>query len=139
MNYALQARVEIALSRVFESINPELSEQHRDNAYNVAHTAGYQSEAVSPYFDGEPLLLKGYLDSREEQRLADAHMAEQAAIFHAEAEFSSGTEEEFDALSGEAQWSVWESFHDLCSQGIGDSMYFYRVLMDKWLVGYVGH
>lgn len=139
MNLALQARVDMALARVFEDIDPSLSEQHRTNAYENAHTEGYQSEAVSPYFDGEPLLLKGHRDGVEENRLFDAHAAEQAEIFYAETEFLFGTEAEWDAMPDEAKASEWERFHELCAQGIGDEMYFYRVLMNKWLVGYGGH
>ena len=70
---------------------------------------------------------------------ADAYYELQSAEHHAEAEFESGTVEEWNALSSEEQSSEWDSFHSLCAQGIGDEMYFYRVLMDKWLVGYVGH
>ena len=52
---------------------------------------------------------------------------------------SSGTVEEFDALSNEEQSEWWNTFHDKCAQGTADDLYFYRVLMDKFLVNYVGH
>lgn len=139
MNYPLEARAQIALARVFENIIPELSEQHRAKAYDIAHTAGYHSAVATPYFDGEPLLLKGQRDGVEENALLDAHMLEQAEILSDEVNFRSGTKEEWEALSGEVQASEWERFHELCAQGIGDEMYFYRVLMNDWLVGYVGH
>lgn len=52
---------------------------------------------------------------------------------------SYGTEEEFNNLSGEDRDKEWDEFHERCVQGDADGMYFYRVMMDKWLVGYVGH
>ncbi len=51
----------------------------------------------------------------------------------------SGTQEEWDALTDEEQDDQWETFHYLCAQGIADDMYFYRVMMNQHLVGYVGH
>lgn len=70
----------MALSRVMASVNPELSEQHRTNAYDHAYAAGANAAELTPYFDGEPLLLKGHRDGAEEQRLFEAHKAEQEAI-----------------------------------------------------------
>lgn len=49
-----------------------------------------------------------------------------------------GTEEEWEALSEEEKDEQWDIFHDLKDRGIADEMYFYRVLMNKFLVGYVG-
>jgi len=69
----------------------------------------------------------------------DAYCELQIAEHYAEADFGFGTEEEWNALSIEERSSEWERFHELCAQGIGDGMYFYHVLMDKFLVGYVGH
>lgn len=135
MNYALNARAELALARVFENINPELSEHHRECAYERAHSVGYQTTAISPYFEGEPLLLKGQRDGIEENVFLDAYMAEQLM----ETYFETGSIEEWKALSKEQQEAKWDEFHHLCAQGVGDEMYFYRVLMNQWLVGYVGH
>ena len=50
-----------------------------------------------------------------------------------------GSLEEWDALSAEEQASQWEDFHDRCTLGIADEMHFYRVMMNKHLVDYVGH
>ena len=50
-----------------------------------------------------------------------------------------GSREEWDALSSAEQDGQWEDFHDRCALGIADDMYFYRVMMNMHLVGYVGH
>jgi hypothetical protein len=50
-----------------------------------------------------------------------------------------GTREEWDELSAEAQSSEWDSFQVLCARGIGDEHRFYSLLMEQWMVGYVGH
>jgi len=52
---------------------------------------------------------------------------------------SHGTQVEWEALSEKQQAAEWDDFHRLDSRGIADEMYFYRVLMDMHLVGYVGH
>lgn len=46
---------------------------------------------------------------------------------------------DFEALSAEEQNALWETFHEKNLQGTADNMPFYRVLMDEFLVGYVGH
>ncbi len=50
-----------------------------------------------------------------------------------------GTEEEWQALSSDQQNEEWDEFHDRCAIGTADDMYFYSVMMNKFLVGYVGH
>ena len=50
-----------------------------------------------------------------------------------------GSQEEWEALSSADQESQWDDFHDRCARGIADDMYFYRVMMNKHLVGYAGH
>lgn len=50
-----------------------------------------------------------------------------------------GTEEEWNALSREQQDVQWETFHELNVLGTADNMYFYKVMMKEFLVGYVGH
>ena len=64
--------------------------------------------------------------------------AEQQAETDSEFE-TYGTKEEWEALSDEDKDSVWEEFHSQCALGIGYEMYFYQVLSNKFLVGYVGH
>ncbi|WP_041390670.1 hypothetical protein [Polaromonas sp. JS666] len=70
---------------------------------------------------------------------AEAYWMLKAAEHQADSVIESGTEEEWEALSEEDRTSNWEEFHSHCAQGIGDELYFYRVLMDKFLIGYVGH
>ncbi|MDN7445575.1 hypothetical protein QZM64_41155 [Burkholderia cepacia] len=55
------------------------------------------------------------------------------------AEYREGTQEEWDAMSPEAQSASWDSFHEQCARGVGDSHRFYNLLMKEWMVGYVGH
>lgn len=50
-----------------------------------------------------------------------------------------GTKEEWEGLSEEEKGRQWDIFHALNERGIADEMYFYRVLMNEFLVGYVGH
>lgn len=76
---------------------------------------------------------------RHNEACAEAYWELQSAEHHAGAAVEFGTEDEWNALSAEEQSSEWGRFHEKCAQGIGDEMYFYRVLMNMWLVGYVGH
>ncbi|VWC79323.1 hypothetical protein BLA39750_01079 [Burkholderia lata] len=62
------------------------------------------------------------------------------AVIRSECEESrGGTKEEWDALSPEAQSASWDSFHEQCASGVGDTHRFYNLLMKEWMVGYVGH
>lgn len=53
-------------------------------------------------------------------------------------EVSVGSREEWETLSQAEQCAEWEDFHDRCRAGTADEMYFYSVMMDMHLVGYVG-
>ncbi|MBN3760878.1 hypothetical protein [Burkholderia sp. Ac-20365] len=50
-----------------------------------------------------------------------------------------GTQAAWDLLSHEEKSEEWDEFHRLCEQGVGERHGFYRLLMDKHVVGYVGH
>jgi hypothetical protein len=50
-----------------------------------------------------------------------------------------GTQEEWDALSDEERAAEWKTFHELNADGTADEMYFYRILMNTFLIGYCGH
>ncbi len=52
---------------------------------------------------------------------------------------TTGSREEWNALSSVEKATEWEDFHDRCALGVADDMYFYRVMMKMHLVGYVGH
>lgn len=49
-----------------------------------------------------------------------------------------GTLEEFNTRSWEEQQALWDEFHRRDRMGTADEMYFYRVLMDQHLKGYIG-
>ena len=49
------------------------------------------------------------------------------------------TIEDFNALPEETQHALWEEFNERNLQGTADDMPFYQVLMNDFLVGYVGH
>lgn len=74
----------MGLSRIFENIRPELSEEHRAKACTYAHAVGVHLESQSPYFKDEPLLLKAYHEGIEEDRNFEEQMRRQAEIFYAE-------------------------------------------------------
>lgn len=82
--------------------------------------------------------LPGVIDAHVEacaEAYSDLELAERCA--ESVSEF--GTKAEWDALPDDQKADEWVCFHDLCAQGIGDEMYFYKVLMNEWQVGYVGH
>ncbi len=69
----------------------------------------------------------------------DAYSELKGEEHRAETDFQSGTNAEWEALTDAEKAGHWEQFHCLCEQGTADQMYFYQVLMNQWLVGYVGH
>ena len=98
----------------------------------------------------EQVEAEGFLDGladrdipalyRDQQPLVDFwNRGNDSGAFAAEAAESSGTQAEWEALSEEEQDAEWDNFHSLNEKGVADDMYFYRVLMDMHLVGYVGH
>ena len=74
-----------------------------------------------------------------EEACVDAYWKLQCAEASAEPDFEYGTKAEWNALSASDQSDTWAQFHSLCEQGTADQMYFYPVLMDMHMVGYVGH
>lgn len=92
-----------------------------------AETLGYRdglTETVPLHFVGTP--LEGAWESGAKARdFCEAYRG--------------GTQQEWNALSSEAQDRYWDSFHDMCDRGIGDDHYYYEILMARHLVGYVGH
>ncbi|MFP3637555.1 hypothetical protein [Paraburkholderia sp. SIMBA_054] len=96
---------------------------------HAAEQLGYQAdagEALPPLFVGTSLADR-WECGRRDRDLTDFHESQE------------GTQEEWDALSAEEQSAEWDEFHELCAAGVGERSYYYRILMDRWLVGYVGH
>lgn len=58
-----------------------------------------------------------------------------------ESEYESGygSEAEWDALGEAAKEAEWEEFSEKNMLGIADEMYFFEVLLERHMVGYVGH
>lgn len=125
----LKANIELAKSRVYQTIGlQDLADDLQVEAIICAQSEGFSDcqsgMPMSNSLLGEPSLISAYEDGYS----MAADMAD-----------SSGSLDEWHALTEEEQSLEWDNFHDLCAQGIADEMYFYRVLMDMHLVGYVGH
>lgn len=126
---AIDLRIEFALNLIFSKygLNPDIED------YEITNEAWILGEAY-PYSDG---IRKIFTGSPLEEMYVSAH--EEAEARQSEYEQSNGSKEEWDALSAEEQYEQWDNFHDLCTLGIADVLYFYRVMMNMHLEGYVGH
>jgi len=136
LNRMVEARFCLLRAQVLKSIGmAEEAENETSSAYEHAHGIGinaYFSNAAMPVlFNQEQTLAQAWRDGKE-----DAHSQE---AFREEWQASNGSQEEWDALSFDEKADQWDEFHDLCARGIGDQMYFYQVMMNRHLVGYVGH
>ncbi|WP_426172431.1 hypothetical protein [Pseudoduganella sp. R-34] len=98
----------------------------------------YQLDVMS--FDEAVYELAGYLRGGN----FGSELDDPEVLLHLDAEAGveadvDGTKEEWEALSDEEKAKEWETFHDLNARGTADEMHFYRILMNAFLVDYVGH
>lgn len=138
LNKSVDARFCLLRAQVLKSLGKaEEAEKEMLMAYEHAHTIGfnaYFSNAEMPSMftqSQEKLLAQGWAEGKDD--------AERQEYLRAEVEGSIGSHEEWDALSSDEQDAHWDEFHDRCALGVADEMYFYRVMMNKHMVGYVGH
>lgn len=131
MTKALDARCCLAMSRIIadkeEAERMELAAC--GHAYDLGFLSNHSNDPISPLLAHESVLICEW----ESGKRAAAHSDLLDSLYPV------GTEEEWNALSDEDKAEVWEEFHSLCAIGIGDTMYFYDVLMNLHQVGYVGH
>lgn len=124
---ALKLRCDLALVTLCRKHGLETPVDESDLA-GEAHSLGYShSDAPSP-----SILFRGTVLANHYSAGAYCH------YLHCTND-NVGTQEEWDALTLDQQFSEWEEFHELCMIGVADEMYFYEVLMRQHLVGYVGH
>ena len=126
---AIDLKMDLVLASVFRKhgVAPDVDEKEISFEAMILGYGHSYSEAVRRVFEGT-LLEEAYLSGRKNYEDLRAEMVA-----------SSGSKEEWNALSLDEQAAQWEEFHEFCAQGVADSMYFYRVMMDIHLVGYVGH
>ncbi len=134
MEKALAARFCCVRAKVLESLgDADEAENEAGMAYEHAHDIGWaacRTNAEMPdLLRQEKLLVHGWTEGKLDAQRHEGFLAEA----------SSGSQEEWDALSTAEQEAQWDEFHDLCARGIADEMYFYQVMMNKHMVGYVGH
>ena len=122
----VRAKVLTMLGKLDEAENQEI------RAYEMAHSIGWaaytSNSALPAMMTQENLLVEGWVEGK-----ADAERQEDIQLY------ASGSVDEWHALSSAEQIAEWEEFHDRCALGIADDMYFYHVMMNMHLVGYVGH
>lgn len=131
---ALDARVCLAMSRVHEDKDEaeNLELRARLHAFDLGWISYHNEDQLSALLDGEPILVEEWSHGREE---AEAY----EALSERNGTSEYGSEAEWELLTQHEQSEEWEQFHDLCSLGIADEMYFYPVLSNIHMVGYVGH
>ena len=123
---AVNLRMQYQLNQIFAKYGVGSAD---DYVHKQAYFLGFSTDfspSVLEYFDGTPLkqeYLSGH-ESAEEMREIPLNM---------------GTRAEFEALSPEEKNAQWDVFHEQCQQGTADDMYFYHVMSNIFMVGYVGH
>lgn len=80
MDYALKARVALAMANVLSPFNPDRAEDFESCACEMAHSHGFSDEGSpehppSPYLGGAPMLLKAARDGRREREEDDERRA----------------------------------------------------------------
>ena len=121
-----RAKILASLGYVDEAENEECKAHEKARSIGVA--ASHSGLDLPTMFKQEHLLSAAWEEGRSD------------AIRHEDFELEvTGSQEEWEALSSAEQESQWDDFHDRCALGMADDMYFYRVMMNMHLVGYVGH
>ncbi|WP_298150874.1 hypothetical protein [Flavobacterium sp.] len=126
---AIQLRFDLMMHQIFLKHGVETNEFIEEISTNEAYILGLSypfSQSICDYLGGTPLQAAYFSGNRQLESFD-----EDCPIY--------GSTGEFEALTVEQQNQVWEEFHSRCQAGDADEMYFYKVLMSKWLVGYVGH
>ncbi|NNM52103.1 MAG: hypothetical protein HKM02_07745 [Pseudomonadales bacterium] len=131
-NQAVDLKFNFMLNQLFKKYGLNV-DKDEDELMEQAYILGFtyhKSDAVGKVLESSPMLTEAYkYGIRESIEMQD----------DACQQFSYGTEDEWKLLSDDERDSEWEEFHVKCVRGIADDMYFYQVLMNKHMIGYVGH
>lgn len=132
-NSAVQIRLKLLLNELFHDHGLEPHSAAVD-LQEEAFTLGFESSGTS--IAVETLMASSQVRSHFED---GKRLSSEKPYLPTPIELICGTWDEWNALSPQDRGEQWDRYHELCQQGVGDTLYFYPIMSSIFMKGYVGH